>query len=194
MAHFHVSEHHLLGVRSVVGGIVVVASLSVFGFGLQALDDAVRAADGFSVGTPEAVSNDMVFTPAGGWIKNPDQSVTEGGVVAERNGWQIKVAGGIELQPGESLEDFATIFHDIPPSEPETQVTDLTDFTTASGLHGVTWKSHGATTADARWMILNGTEVVQILASGPASSLSAVESELAAMAVSVAAGTQEAGS
>jgi|GEM_PF-6411678 hypothetical protein len=178
-------ERDLFGVRSVVGAIGVLLVLTLFGVGLQALADSVRGSSGFTVGEPTAVSDTVAFVPAPGWINDPDQSVPGAAVVAQKNGWEIKIAAGLTLQPGQSLEDFARIFYDIPPDEPGSQVSDLETFTTTSGLTGVTWTVHGSTTTTTTWQIANGDQVTQVLAIGPSATLDSVQADLDAMAGSV---------
>lgn len=178
-------ERDLFGVRSVVGAFGVLLVLTLFGVGLQALDNWVRGSSGFTVGEPTAVSDTVGFTPAPDWINDPDQSVPGVAVVAQKNGWEIKIATGLTLQPGQSLEDFARIFYEIPPDEPGSQVSDLDTFTTTSGLTGVTWTVHGTTTTTTTWQIANGDQVTQVLASGPSATLDSVQADLDAMAASV---------
>jgi hypothetical protein len=178
-------DRDLFGPRSVIGAIAVLVVLTFFGVGLQWIDDWVRDSSGFTVGEATAVSDTVSFVPAPGWINDPDQTFTGVGVVAQKNGWEIKVATGLVLQDGQSLEDFATIFYEIPPDEPGAQVSDLETFTTTSGLTGLTWTVHGTTNTSVTWMIANGTNVTQVLASGPSATLDSVRSELDAMAASV---------
>lgn len=177
----------LFEARSVVGAIVIVAVLSLFGFGLQALDDVVRNASRFAVGQPEQVTPTVFFTPSDGWLNDIDQTVPGTAVVATKNGWEIKVAAPFALQAGQSLEDFAKVFHDIPAGDPSTVRTDIVTFTTTSGLRGVTWTDHGATTAATTWLIANesGSTVAQFIAEGPASGSTNLESEVLAMAKSL---------
>lgn len=177
----------LFGARSVVGGILVLTLLCVFGFGVQMLDDAVRNSEGFSVGEPVAVTGAVSFSPVDGWVNDPDQSVVGLGVVAVKNGWNVKVAGPFSLPAGQSLADFATIFHDLPPDDPGDVTSDLQTFTTASGQSGVWWEVHGTARSRATYLVANasGSVVAQLLADGPGSSLAAVEKEINDMATSI---------
>jgi hypothetical protein len=179
-----IDDRDLFGRRSVVGAIVVVAVLSFFGFGLQAIADSVRASSGFAVGEPQQVTEILSFTIADGWVNDPTQTLPGTAIFAQKNGWQIKVVGGFALQPGQSVEDLAKLFYDIP-AEPGTEVSDLTTFTTASGLHGVTWEVHSPTISAAIWMVVNGDQVSQVEAAGPSNALDTVEADLVQMATSV---------
>jgi hypothetical protein len=178
-------ERDLFGKRSVIGALAVVVCLTIFGVGLQAVDEMVRNSDGFTTGQPQAVSETVSFTPASGWINDPAQTVPGSAVVAQKNGWDFKIATGIVLQPDQTLEDFAQIFYEIPPGEVGALVTDAETFTTSSGLHGVTWETHGTTRAEVKWLIANGDQVTQILLDGPASTFDSVKSEVEDMAASV---------
>lgn len=181
----------LFAPRSLAGALAVLAVLCFFGFGLQAIDNAVREASGFQVGEQFQVSDDVAFTPAPGWVNDPEFTIPGSSVTARKNGWEIKIATGLMLQPGQSVEDFAAIFHDI--DEPGVEVTELATFATTSGLHGVTWEAHGTPTARITWQIANGSQVTQILADGPSDTLSSVQDELIAMAQSLTmSGTGEA--
>jgi hypothetical protein len=170
----------------VIGALTVAAVLTFFGVGLQAIANAVRNADGFSVGTPTNVAGDIDFTPASGWIKDPTKSVTGVGVVATKNGWTINVTNAIRLQPDQTVDFYANIFHDSDKAETSNQVSDLEPFATTSGLNGVRWETNGATTSGATFLIVNGAELIQVQASGPPATLASVHDELEAMAKSVA--------
>ena len=178
------TKHHLLfGTRSVVGALAVVLALSWFGFGLEAIDDAVTASNGFTIGETYDVSATVAFTPVDGWVLDPEQTVPEIAVVAHKNGWEQKLAAGLTLAPDQTVEDFAAIFRDV--SDPSVQVGDLQTFTTTSGLNGVRWEVHGANDVTVTWLIVNGTNMVQQLATGSSSTYASVEDELDQMAASV---------
>jgi hypothetical protein len=94
------------------------------------------------------------------------------------------------LQPGQTIEDFGKIFHDL--DQPDREVTAMETFVTTSGLHGVTWEEHGTPISAIKWEITDGSNVVQVLGDGPSDTLSSVQDELAAMAASLTmSGTAE---
>lgn len=175
----------LFGKRSVLGGLFVLAVLSFFGFGLQAIDDAVRRADQLEVGARTQVTDLVSFVAAPGWANDPTQTQPGIAVVAEKDGWQMKLAGGIVLQPGQTIDDWAKLFYDIPPPDPGAQVGELTSFTTDTGLPGLMWETHGSTRSSATFFVANGSDLAQILAEGPASAYDGVEADLMAMATSI---------
>ena len=173
----------LFAPRSLVGALAVLAVLCFFGLGMQALDNAVRHASGFQVGEQFQISDSVAFTPAPGWVNDPVMTVPGSAVVATKNGWEIKIAGGLVLQPGQTIEDFGKIFHDL--DQPDREVTAMETFATTSGLHGVVWESHGTPLTSITWEITDGSQIVQILADGPSDTLSSVKDELTAMAASL---------
>jgi hypothetical protein len=97
----------------------------------------------------------------------------------------MKLAGGIKLQPGQSIEDWGKIFHDVKPQDPGAKVTKMVTFKTDSGLHGVSWEVHGANTSSATWMVAGGSDVAQLISNGPSSSFAGVQPELEQMAKSI---------
>ncbi len=177
----------LFGARSVVGALVVVSVLSWFSFGIEMLDGAIRDAEGFTVGAPRRVTAAVAFTPADGWVNDADQTVPDVAVVALKDGWNVKLTGAFALQPGQTIEDLAKIFHDIPQADAGAVVTDLESFTTTSGLHGVSWHVNGTTTSSSTWLIASesGSTVAQVLTEGPSAGSSKLEPEVVAMAKSV---------
>ena len=82
-----------------VGALAVVLALSWFGFGLEAIDDAVTASNGFTIGETYDVSATVAFTPVDGWVLDPKQTVPEIAVVAHKNGWEQKLAAGLDTRP-----------------------------------------------------------------------------------------------
>lgn len=181
----HVELHdRLFDKGSIVGATAVLVVLSFFGFGLQLIDDQVRAADGFAVGEPFVVSLDVAFTPVAGWINDADQGVPGSSVIAHKNGWDFRLATGLELSPDETLTDYADAIRETDPGSDVT-VDDPTTFVTNSGLHGLTWKSHQTSTASITWLIELDNSFVQILSGGPATSLDLVDPELDSMVESL---------
>jgi hypothetical protein len=176
----------LFGARSVVGALVVIGVLSVFAFALPALDDAVRKASGFEKGNPYQVSDTVSFTPAEGWVIEPEGTTKGLVVTASKNGWTVKVSGALTLAPDQSVEDLAKVFRDgDEQSDGFTQVGELESFTTTSGANGVTWSSHGPTQAAQEWDVAQGSTVAQMRADGSAANLASVQGELDAMARSI---------
>ena len=165
-----------------VGALAVVLALSWFGFGLEAIDDAVTGASGFAVGQPYEVSVGVSFTPADGWTLDPNQTQPGSSVVAHKNGWEQKLAS-LELGPDTTAEDFAGVLRGV--ADPSVQVGELQTFTTTSGLHGVRWEVHGANSVDVTWLVSNGPVTVQQLATGSDSTYASVEDELDQMAASI---------
>lgn len=174
----------LFGRRSVLGGLLVLLVITFFSTGLTVIDDLVRKADGFVVGQAVAVSPTVEITPAEGWVKDDDETIAGTALVARKNGWEIKVSTGVGALDGVRIEDAAEVFRGA--EDPATQVTDLATFTTTGGVAGVTWETHGPTTASATWLIPEGDgRAVLILADGSASNLDSVEDDLTGMAESI---------
>jgi hypothetical protein len=176
----------IFGARSVVGALVVVGVLSLFAVALPALDDAVRKSSGFETGGVYVVSPTVSFTPADGWVIEPEGTIKGLVVTASKNGWTMKVNGVLTLTPGQSVGDFAKVFRDGDKQlDGITQVGELEPFTTTSGANGVTWSSHGPTQAAQEWDVAQGSTVAQMRADGSAANLAAVQGELDAMAKSI---------
>jgi len=159
--------------------------LSFFGFGLQALADASRGDDGFSVGEPYAVSPTVSFAPVPGWVRDPDRSLEDVSVAMTKNGWDFTVSAAFELVDDETLEDFADDLRMVD-SDSTVQYGDISTFVTTSGLHGLTWKSHDVGSASVTWLIENGgVSFTRAFGRGPDSSLNVVEPELTTMMASL---------
>lgn len=175
----------LFGARSVIGALVVVGVLTFMSVGLRAWDDATRNSATLDAGQVAQVTDTVAFTPAPGWVLDPAQSVPGVAVVADKDGWEIKVATGLQMQPGQTVQDFAKVFQQIPPGEAGAVVSDLESFTTTSGLQGATWTVHGADQTTITWQIAQGTAITQFLAYGTNSTLDNIRPELDQMAASV---------
>jgi hypothetical protein len=173
----------LFGRRSVLGGAFVLLVLTFFGVGLQAIDHAVRSRGLDTVG-PVAVTDTLSFTPEPGWVEDAGQSIPGLAVAAHKNGWELKVNAGIQLEPGQTVADFAEIFRSGAGDGGAT-VSDTEAFTTSSGSSGVTWEVHGTTTTSITWLVAEGSELAQMYAEGPNNALSVVEPELDQMAESM---------
>jgi hypothetical protein len=180
----HTKYRDLLEPRSLIGAISVLAVLSFFGFGLRAIDEAVQPTSSFTVGEPEVVSPTTSFTPAPDWVPDPVQSVPGLLVVAHRNGWEMKVIGGLVLQPGQSLEDYADGLRSGG-DDPSAQVGDVETFVTTGGEHGVTWEMHRATDVSIEYLVADGDDFAQLSAAGSPDTLDSVEDDLNEMAKSI---------
>jgi hypothetical protein len=175
----------LFGARSVVGALAVVGALSLFGFGLHALAEVVERSTGFETGSAYVVSDTVSFTPAPGWVIDPEGTQAGLVVTATKNGWELKVAGGLTLPDG-TLEDFVKVFNDSDKqSDDYTQVGGIESFTTAGGQTGATWAAHGPTLAAQQWYVAEGKDLGRMTARGSASTLASVQPELDAMAASL---------
>jgi hypothetical protein len=174
----------VFGSRSLGGALAIFAVLCVFGFGLHFVAKAVRDASGFTVGEAHQVSPTTSFTPVDGWVNDPDATVAGFAVVAHKNGWEMRVTGGLQLQPDQTLEAFAELLRNGD-SESATLVSDLSTVRTTSGLHGVTWETHGTTGASVTYMVANGAELAMLRADGGDSTLGSVSDDLRQMAESI---------
>lgn len=171
--------------RSVVGALVVLAALCFFGFGLTAIDEAVKRASGFDVGTAYAVSDTVSFTPVAGWVIDPAATSPGSVVTASKNGVTMKVEA-LVLQPGQSVEQLAGIFNDSDEQNGEyVTVSGLESFVTTDGRNGVTWDAHGPKNAAHSWAVANGPSLAFMPVRGPAASWASVEAELEEMAKSI---------
>lgn len=180
-----VRHRDLFEPRSLIGAIAVLAVLSFFGFGLRAIDEAVKGTSSFTVGQPVAVTPTTSFTPAQDWIPDPAQTVDDLVVVAHRNGWEMRVIGGLVLQPGQSLEDYADVLRDDG-GDPSARVGDVETFVTAGGQHGVTWETHRANDVSIGYLVADGDDFAQLQADGSSATLDSVEDDLNEMAKSMA--------
>jgi hypothetical protein len=176
----------LLEPRSLIGALAILAVLSFFGFGLRFIDEAVESAGAvsFAVGQPVAVTPTTSFTPANDWSSDPTQSVPDLVVVAHRNGWEMRLAGGLVLQPGQSLEGYADAFRDDG-DDRAVQVGELETFVTAGGQHGVTWETHRSDEVSVVYLVAEGDEFAQLEARGSPDTLDSVEDDLEQMAASI---------
>jgi hypothetical protein len=174
----------LFEARSIVGALVILGLVVFFGFGLQAIDDAVKAGSGFKQGQAYHVSSTLSFAPADGW--EVDASATEKDLVtATKNGVKLKLSS-LALPQGMTAGSFAHIFrasaaHD----ESYTTVTEPKDFGTASGDEGVTFVANGPTSVRETWIVTDGSTLAMLETSGSSSGWSSVQEELDAMAASI---------
>ena len=175
----------LFDARSVIGALAVLGVLCFFGFGLSAIDEAVKRSSGFDTGTAYKVSDTVSFTPVAGWIVDPAGTIPGGVVTATKNGVTMKVES-LDLQPGETTESFAKVFVDsAKQSGRYAKVSDPETFVATSGQHGVTWSAHGPQDAAESWLVASGTNLAWMPVSGPAASWASVEAELEEMAKSI---------
>jgi hypothetical protein len=170
--------------RSLFGALAVLTVLSFFGFGLRLIDDALTSTTSFTVGEPEVVSPTTSFTPARDWVPDADQSVPDLVVVAHRNGWEMRLIGGLVLQPGQSLEDYADVLRSES-DDPSAQVGDLETFVTTGGQHGLTWETHRANDVSIVYLVADGDDFAQLQGDGSSATLDSVEDDLNEMAKSI---------
>lgn len=183
-APLHARHRDLFEPRSLIGAIGILAVLSFFGFGLRLVDETVKPTTSFNVGEPVTVTPTTSFTPLTDWVLDPDQSVPDLVVVAHRNGWEMRVVGGLILQPGQSLEDYADVLRGGG-DDPSAQVGDLETFVTTGGQHGLTWETHRANDVTIGYLVANGDEFAQLQADGSSATLDSVEDDLDEMAKSI---------
>jgi hypothetical protein len=96
----------------------------------------------------------------------------------------MKLVGGLILQPGQTLEDYAAVLRDEG-DDPSAQVGELETFVTTAGQHGVRWETHRATDAFIGYLVANGDDFAQLFAEGSSATLDSVEDDLNDMAASI---------
>lgn len=172
----------ILGRRSLLGGIVVLAGALFFIVGLPWLSQ-VFDENPFEAGQSYIVAESYAITPVPGWSLSGESDFF---TTFEKSGATLVLTGAAPsegIPPRDQLENSIIAF------ENDTTATwiigEPTTFVTDYGTYGVSLTSHSETLATETWIISDGDLDVQIIAQVPDSIWPSITDELDIMVASV---------
>lgn len=151
----------LLNRRSLGGAAVVLLSALFFILVIPALDDLIEHTE-LEVGTPLAVGENLLMTPAQGWALSPDS--TQAQTILTNSGTQIVVTPAQPLsQPvADQIQDASDALANDP--DKSWVVTEPTTFTTLAGDPGATVTAQSKETSTQSWIVTHdGSQATVVL-------------------------------
>jgi hypothetical protein len=140
---------------------VVLLSALFFILVIPALDDLIEHTE-LEVGTPLAVGENLLMTPAQGWALSPDS--TQAQTILTNSGTQIVVTPAQPLsQPvADQIQDASDALANDP--DKSWVVTEPTTFTTLAGDPGATVTAQSKETSTQSWIVTHdGSQATVVL-------------------------------